>query len=80
MSLNPHNLVIYTERVSPALSPDNKGRDKTVTARHRETPDRDDEQSERLPVTGWIVVEFFSTSPRAKARLPSSGALWHKVL
>jgi hypothetical protein len=33
--------------------------DKTVTARHRETPDRDDEQSECLPVTGWIVVEFF---------------------
>jgi hypothetical protein len=50
-------LVIYTERVSPALSP-GENRDKTVTARHRETPDRDDEQSECLPVTGWIVVEF----------------------
>lgn len=50
------------ERVSPALSPtilDNyQDRDKTVTVRHRETPDRDDEQSESLPVTGWIVVEL----------------------
>jgi len=68
------------ERVSPALSPDVKYRDKTVTARHRETPDRDDEQSESLPVTGWIVVEPKATSPWAKACLPSSGALWHKVL
>jgi hypothetical protein len=68
------------ERVSPALSPDVKYRDKTVTARHRETPDRDDEQSESLPVTGWIVVEFLQILPRAKACLPSSGALWHKAL
>jgi len=72
-------LVIYKERVSPALSP-GENRDKTVTARHRETPDREDEQSESLPVTGWIVVESKATSPQAKAGLPSSGTLWHKVL
>ena len=47
------------ERGSTALSPDVNYRDKTVTVRHRETPDREDEQSESLPVTGWIVVEFF---------------------
>jgi len=28
----------------------------------------------------WIVVEPMATSPQAKACLPSSGALWHKVL
>ncbi|PKP17083.1 MAG: hypothetical protein CVU05_16165 [Bacteroidetes bacterium HGW-Bacteroidetes-21] len=67
------------ERGSTALSL-GENWDKTVTARHRETPYRDDEQSECLPVTGWIVVEFFTTSPQAKACLPSSGALWHKVL
>jgi hypothetical protein len=31
--------------------------DKTVTARHRETTDREDEQSERCPVTGHIAID-----------------------
>ena len=58
------------ERVSPALSPTIRYSyldwDKTVTVRHRETPDRDDEQSESLPVTGWTVVEFLQYHHRRK--------------
>jgi len=47
-----------TERGSPALSPDGYRRDKTVTARHWETSDREDETSECLLVMSWIVIEL----------------------
>jgi len=39
---------------------------KTVTVRHRETPDREDKQSEGHLVMRWIVV---ATLPQAKAAL-----------
>jgi hypothetical protein len=69
-----------TERGSPARSPDGYRRDKTVTARHRETSDREDGQSESHHVMWWIVVEPKATLPQVKTCLPPSGALWQKAL
>jgi RNA-directed DNA polymerase len=56
MSLNPQKCYLYGTWKPGALSRFN--RDKTVTVRHRETPDREDEQSKSLLVMSWIVVEI----------------------
>ncbi len=69
-----------TERGSTTLSPDGYHWDKTVTARHRETSDREDGQSESHHVMWWIVVEPKATLSQVKTCLPPSGALWQKVL
>jgi hypothetical protein len=53
--------------------------DKTVTARHRETSDREDETSESLPVMGWIVIELLAILSQVKACPPSSGAFWQET-
>jgi hypothetical protein len=55
--------------------------DKTITAKHWETSDREDELSECLLVMSWIVIEpERASSSQAKACLPSSGAFWQKAL
>ena len=52
--------------------------DKTVTARHRETSDREVGQSESHLVMWWIVVE--KSLPQVKTWLPPSGALWQESI
>jgi len=47
---------------------------KTLTARHGETPYREDRQSECPDVMSGIVA---TTSPQVKTSPPLSGTLWH---
>jgi len=61
----PTLFVTYVEHGSPALSPANL-REKTVTVRHRETPEREDKLSEGHLVMRWIAVAIL---PQAKAAL-----------